>query len=281
MARGAASYPHPVLGNQDDVTIGDPTQAFSNADYSISDEKVTITLRGLRTDNPTIDQLVMQKKAHWVARLQCAGTYFRMSKTTCEQMLEWNLDGRELSGNCRLEVEVCARQVIDGYRPEGVHDDYGDCTFLLEPGAIIAIGGSARFNVDKEFDPLKAAVGSIMKVRKGEHETGAFRVDLTGPLIEVELSKQDWDRYHAAKQHVPGLLHATLVLPALMMALEKREHPDYKGLTWPERLTVIVDSLLETGGVLAQEPVELAQALLRCPFSRGIDEFKILTESEF
>ena len=282
MARGNASYPHPVLGNQDDVGIGNPRQALADADYSVTDEKVSLTLRGLRTGNPTIDQLVSENKAHWVIRLQCAGTYFRRSNVTCEETLEWHLDGRELSGNCRVDVEVCARERITNYRPGGTHEDYGDHPFELEPGAVMAIAGAFRFNVDKEFDPLKAAVDSIMRVRKGEHETGPFQVDLSGHLIEVALSTQDWDGYHAVKQRGPGLLHATLVLPALMEALDARRHPDCKGYQWAERLTSFIDKLRETTEIDPDaSALELAQLLLKGPLTRGLDEFRVLTEDEF
>lgn len=273
MKNSTASYPHPVFGNSDDIAGADVRPELN---LRISDEAVHLSFSNFRTQNQVIDKLVKEKQAQWVVRLQCARTYYRAAKTTSGESLDWTLDARALDGRCTIHLEVCAKEVIKGYHPDGLHPDYGQQRFTLSPGDKLALAGVYDIIVDKDFDDLRASVDSFVRVRKGEHERGPFSVDFEADLIEVILSKQDWDRYHAVKERAPGLLHATVVLPVLVDAIRSCRNEQYGGYRWSERLIV----LTAPHSFGEEDILEFAQKLLGDPLSRGLDDFLRLTDSD-
>lgn len=264
MAHGNVSYPHPVLGNGDDIGLG-TTDTITVA-CTVRDESVTLEIEGLRTENPTIDKLVDDGVAEWVIRIQCARTYYRSTVTTQEPAASTTIDGRELDGAVDIDVSLCAIVEIPGYLPDGMHADYGDQAFDLLVGDLVVLGGGFRFNVDKEFDPLRASVRSLMTVSEGDHEIGAFRVDLDDDLILISLSKHDWAAWNATKDHAPEILHASLVVPVLLHCIPKVV--DYLGTRWADRLDVLLERVA-AGEAPLHDDLARAQALLAGPKARG------------
>lgn len=264
MAQGHVSYPHPVLGNDDDVSVG-TTETIDLA-CTIRDESVTLEIEGLRTKNPIIDKLVEDRLAEWVVRIQCARTYFRSMTTTQDSAATITIDGRELDGAVAVDISLCAVAAIPGYQPDGVHGDYGDQKFDLMVGDLVVLGGRFTFTVDKEFDPLRASVRSLMTVSEGDHDVGAFRVDLDDDLILVSLSKHDWAAWNETKDHAPEILHACLVVPVLLHCIPKVG--EYAGRRWADRMDVLLERAA-AGNAALNNDLSKAQALLAGPKALG------------
>jgi hypothetical protein len=267
----SVSYPHPVLGNVDDVTIGkiEPEVA-----YKAADEIVEIEVRNLTTGNPTLDLMVADGRACWGIRVQCARTYLRSEFTTAEEVRNITFDGHDLEGRVELEIVLFASKATSGYRPAGAHPDYGTTTFDLEPGALLGVGPGFSFEVDKQFDPLRAPVASIMRVSKGEHPVGPFRLALEDEFVEIILSHEDWGHYAGVKDRVPGVLHVALVLPALVEAV--RRMGEFSGRRWADRLR----SMTEVHQVDITQPLEAAQQLLQEPLTRAFNELNAALDKE-
>jgi hypothetical protein len=265
------SYPHPVLGNADDVTVGriDPEVTFR-----ATDEIVTLNIRTLVTANPTLDELLRNGSATWRIRVQCARTYFRHDFLTCASTCDITLDGHDLDGRVDVDITLFTANPVPGYLPVGAHLDYGTTTFNLAGGEVLGTGPVFSFDVDKEFDPLRAPVASIMRISKGEHEEGPFRVVLEDEFIELVLSQQDWNRYAGVKERAPGVLHVALVVPALTEAL--RRLTEFAGRRWADRLRAIV----EAREVDVTQPVDAAQILLNQPLARAFDELNVVLERD-
>ena len=278
MAIGHVSYPHPVLSNGDDIGLG-TTDAIDLA-CTIRDESVTLEIEGLRTENPTIDKLVEDGLAEWVVRVQCARTYFRSTTTTRDGTASTTIDGRELDGAVDVDVSVCAVAEIPGFRPDGVHKDYGDQKVDLLVGDLLVLGGSFRFAVDKDFDPLRASVRSLMTVTEGDHDVGSFRVDLDDDLILVSLSKHDWASWNATKDHAPEILHASLVVPVLQHCIPRVE--EFEGRRWADRMDVLLERVM-SGDTPLHDDLSKAQALLSGPrdlgpMGRGLASLQMLID---
>jgi hypothetical protein len=265
------SYPHPVLGNVDDVTVGTINPEVS---FRATDEIVELNIRNLTTANPTFDSLLAEGSASWAIRVQCARTYFRHDFTSHVQDRDITLDGRDLEGRVDVEITLFAVKAISGHLPVGAHLDYGTTTFDLEPGEVLGVGPAFSFEIDKQFDPLRAPVASIMRISKGEHADGPFRVVLEDEFIEIILSHDDWMRYAGVRDRVPAVLHVALVLPALAEAL--RRIAEFSGRRWADRLRAIV----EAREVDTTQPLEAAQILLQQPLTRSFDEVNAALDRE-
>lgn len=257
------SYPHPVLGNADDVTVGkiDP-----EVTYRAADELVEIDIGNLTTSNPTLDSMLKTSGASWGVQIQCARTYLRAEFQTTENFLRVKFPGHDLRGRVDIEIVLFAAKTISGYSPTGAHRDYGNTTFDLETGSLLGVGPALSFDVDKQFDPLRAPVSSIMRIRKGEHSQGPFRLALEDEFVEILLSEADWNQYAGIRDRVPAVIHISLVLPALAEAL--RRVNDFVGRRWADRLLAIV----ETREVDPAQPLEAAQSLLQSPLTRAFGE---------
>lgn len=263
MAASRLSYPHPVLGNGDDIAIGEISPEVS---YEISDEVLHLSISGLTTGHTEIDQMVQDGDAFWNFRVQCSRTYMRENFAANEDCFEVHLKGQNYEGMVDVEVSVVAREHIFDYRPDGLHADYEEEKFQLRPGEVICIGPSFRFLVDKVYDPLKAPVSSLVRITEGEHKDGPFTLTLDDDLIIVRLSKSDWREYAGIRDRVPSVVHSAIVLPALAEAI--REIDKHTGTLWSDRLK----DLLEAKSIDEGAPLAAAQEILASPITRTISE---------
>ncbi len=263
MAASNISYPHPVLGNGDDIAIGAISPSVA---YGISDEAIHLSIGQLTSGHSEIDQMVKDGDALWHVRVQCSRTYMRENFATNEGSIEVRLKGENYEGMVDVEVSVVAGKDIANYWPEGIHDDYGDQKFQLSTGEVIRLGPTFRFLVDKVYDPLKAPVSSLIRITEGEHKDGPFTLTLDDDLIVVRLSKADWHEYAGIRDRVPTIVHSAIVLPALAEAIRKiNEHID---TLWGGRLK----DMLEANNIDEGAPLAAAQEILASPVTRTLNE---------
>lgn len=262
------SFPHPVVGIGDDVK----GELRCNApDFDFGVDTTVVLIDGLEVTNPTIAGLVRDREAAFAIRVSCGATYYRETFRTHGGQLQIKLPSATLVGDVELQVRVCALNRIERYRPEQLHPDYGERTFDVQVGDVIALGDDFSIRAEKKFDPLAADIPSIMRITRGKHPDGPFEVSFGGDLILIALSGVDHDLYGLARNVAPELIHAALVLPVLCEAIRlvrRRSVEDdmLTGLNWYRRL----DAMLEARRIEADEEAILAaQKLLDSPLSRA------------
>jgi hypothetical protein len=265
------SYPYPVLGNADDISEGTISPDVS---FRVSDETVAVDVTRLTTSNALLDSLIDAGSALWAIRVQCARTYYRKEFVTSGPTKILTFPGDDLQGRVDIEISLFAAKPLPAYAPPGVHSDYGTTAFGLERGEVLGIGPAFSFEVDKQFDPLRAPVSSIMRIRQGDHAEGTYRLVLEDDFIEVLLSQHTWARYAGVRDRVPAVLHIGLVMPALVEGLRRLN--DFSGRRWADRLRAIV----ETKGVDTSTPIEAAQILLQDPLGRAFDELNLYLDRD-
>ena len=263
MPLNTISYPHPVLGNGDDVTGGIMEPEI---EYTISDEAIQLRANNLLTGHTTIDALVDNKKAQWQIRVKCARTYMRENFVISGPDWTRNFAGPDYEGTVEIETQVLAIDNIEDYSPVGAHADYEDVVFQIKSGELLAIGPGFSFHVDKVYDPLKAPVASLLKVEEGEHDFGPFQLVLDDDLIFVRLSKAEWQEYAGIRDRVPALLHSAIVMPVLATAIA--DINKHEGTLWAGRLK----DLIESRDINTAYPLTAAQELLDSPLKRTFAE---------
>jgi len=269
MGLNTISYPHPVLGNGDDISnnVMEP-----EVEYTITDEAIRLSASRLLTGHTGIDELVSSNYAQWQIRVQCNRTYMRANFLTSGPDWCHHLAGPDFEGTVDVETQVIAVRSIDDYSPDGAHSDYSSECFQIKPGELLAVGPAFRFHVDKNYDILKAPVSSLLQVREGDHEHGPFKVLLEDRLIFVELSKRDWQEYAGIRDRVPTILHSAVVLPVLAKAIS--DIGDYSDTIWANRLQEII----ERRDIDTENPLNAAQELLDCPLKRTFDQVNAMLD---
>lgn len=267
----AISYPYPVLGNGDDISLGAVAPTIS---YTVTDQLLEIVVDGLKAGNPDLDGLVVGGRAKWSIRVQCARTYFRREFASVDEKCRINIDGTSVYGRVEVQPMLYASEPIGAYAPSGAHSDYAGTTFEVERGGLLAFGPVSAFEVEKGFDPLKAPAASIMTIERGDRPSGPFVVDVEDDLIRIILSHEDWDLYGSVKEGVPDVLHPALVVPALCKALPQLGASE--GRKWSDRLRAMV----EARGIDLADHLTAAQALLAFPLTRAFRGLKAKLEGE-
>lgn len=261
------SFPHPVVGIGDDVR----GELRCNApDFDFGVDTTTLYINGLEVTNSTIAGLVRNKDAAFTLRVSCGATYYRESFQTHDAQTQIALPAAKLVGDVELQVRVCALKKLEHYRPEHLHPDYGERTFTVQVGDVLAVGDDFAVRAEKQFDPLAADIPSIMRIARGQWEKGPFKVNFDADhQILIYLSTEDHDLYGLASNVAPDVIHAALVLPVLCEAITRvrREDDMVAGLNWYRRLA----AMLEARGIDVDEsPMLAAQKLLDMPLSRAL-----------
>jgi len=263
MAHNAISYPYPVCGNGDDVVgaVMEPS-----IEYSITDEAIQLKVSDLTTGHNDIDGLVNDGRARWQIRVKCARTYIRENFLVEGPQWSTNLAGPDYEGTVEIETRVLAVDDISNYSPENAHEDYNGAEFYLKAGELLAIGPDFTFLVDKDYDPLKAPVASLLNVVEGEHDSGPFQLILDDDIIIIKLSRKEWGQYAGIRDRVPTLLHSALVMSVLAAAITKID--EHQETLWSARLK----DLIQKKEVNTDCSLTAAQELLDSPLTRTFDE---------
>lgn len=270
------SFPHPVLGIQDDVS-----GKFEVA-LSWSCDRAFYYLHPLfDIQNTTLEDLLRQGKAIFLVHIECSNTFFNNSFTSIEKSPTIKITAEDLRDEVEVSFYFCANSNIPDYKIHGSHRDYESQVFNIETGDILAYGGKTRFMAVKNYESLKA-VSSIMEIKKGGYEIGLAKVKYNESKIELILSREDFRIYNENKndENFNTLFHTSLVLPVLYKALHyiQMDEPDYASLKWFNVLKTRLDD--ENLSVDDDEKhFEIIQKLFGNPINRFFGKINNLNDA--
>lgn len=262
------SYPHPVIDEADDVTsefevinvLIDPTQQDIEVTYEI------------RTDDPDLSRLLDSGDAFHSLRWRCSSTISagEMKPTVYQRtgtgykLRAW-LDQQEVRGDVVAEVRVLVAEELIGHSWQNQHADYGDATFHLLLGDVLADGGTFRFNAKKKYDPLDPPIGSCFKFLRSTSLRKYIKVSFdANDAVVVQIAATTFDDFKLLANR-PDLQIALVVLPALLETLYFiKSNNDEEPLDDKAWFSTISDLVDEHGG-WEQSPLLLAQKILEGP----------------
>lgn len=273
MSVNSKSFPHPVLGNEDDI------RGSFNVEFKYELSRNSIVLdAAYKLENSTIESLIKKGKASFILEIECRSSFFRGTQSGRSVEEKWVIPSRYLRERVMVSFYICADENIKNYSPAECHSDYEGFAFEIEKGEILAVGGSCSFIAEKSFDPLRPPVSSIMAIREGRRHQGTMEVDYQSDKIMVELSKSDWKNYLEVKKQSDaiGAIHASIVLPVLIDAIYKMQtcRSEYEYNNWFGRLEAILDAK----GLQGQDPFEAAQRILDVPLSRSFQSISAMLD---
>lgn len=257
------SYPYPVLGNQDDVR-GEFDVSFKHA---LRKEEITLKA-AFKLKNKTLENLVRDNKAAYTIELECPGTFYRKSFSTHDSEAQFSIPASAVREQVAVGFYIRAISSISKYQIDNCHADYKGFRFEVGAGDVLALGGFTSFIAEKDFDPMRPAVSSLIAIKPGTHSAGPMVIDYSKDKIFIKLSKADHENYVAMKGRttLAGVLHASIVLPVLADAVRLVGNSDEEsqGTHWFKRLDIILRQLQ----LSSDEPLESAQKILKSPVER-------------
>lgn len=271
------SYPHPVLGNRDDV----PNAAFQ-ATIEMSADRHSVYLQ---TDTAcsceTLNALLSAGRATRVLHVECSNTLFRRAYEFRGQQHRISIPADSLNDAVEVNVFVRATNRISDYAIPEAHPDYSGAVFDVRRGDILAVGEGQIFHIESSFDSL-SRIGSIMQISESPKD-GDLPMEPTfdQDKIVIFLSKSDFADYKILKQNatVRDPLTTTIVLPVLVEALHILEK-ESDGRDDPRRWVRALSRRLENLHLRTEmQPLYLAQQLLELPVKRALSSSRMLVET--
>jgi len=258
-----------VVGNRDDV----PGAAFqSTIEISADRENVYIEVT-VACSSETVNSLISDGAAVIVLHVDCSNTLYRRAFPLSEFSQRIAISAENLNDTVETTVFVSAAKDIGSYRVANMHPDYGDATFVVTEGDILAIGESYIFEINAGFDSMQR-LGSIMQIDEAKEEGDIpLRVDFNGDKILIFLSKSDFKDYKLLKndEFLSGPLTCTIVLPVLLEAIyvwkSEAEDESISLRRWQRVLRHKVETL---GLGNESDNLILAQRLLELPIKRAL-----------
>ena len=277
MRLSARSYPHPVLGNRDDV----PSAAFQATLEMSTDRQYVYVNVKVACSCETLNALIKENRAAFVLHIECSNTLFRRAYEF--QPMEYRISIPADNLNDAIEVNVFAHAICDipDYHIPEAHSDYGDAIFDIRCRDILAVGEGQVFYIESKFDSLKN-IGSIMQISVSKKDGDIpMEPDFNGEKIVIYLSKNDFEDYKVLKHHegVRGHLSTTIVLPVLVEALHiLKEKDESAGIEDPRRWVRTLARRIE-GMDTQMEVFQLAQKLLELPIKRALASARGLVDA--
>jgi len=142
------SWPHPVLGNSDDIE-GDFRVMISSR---IEGDKLHLKSESIEVSNDYFNKLLLEDKACIYFKLTCNSTlYMRQFIGKLDDVIDCSLISKKVD----LEIVIIATKDIGDYGDSSFHEDtkLGENRgfFTVESGSVIGDAGCVTINLDDEY----------------------------------------------------------------------------------------------------------------------------------
>lgn len=271
------SYPHPVLGNRDDV----PNSGFQATIEMTTDKQSVYVAIQIACSCSSLNALLKNGDVTFVLHVECSNTLFRKAYQFNETSHRISIPADFLNAAVEVNVFMAALNRIPAYRIPEAHSDYGTATFDVRRGDILAVGESQVFYIESTFDSL-GRIGSIMQISESTKDGDIpMEPHFEGDKIVIFLSKSDFADYKLLKQHegVSAALTTTIVLPVLVEALHIIEK-ETDAVEDTRRWVRALDQRIKNLNLSAEmQPLLLAQKLLELPVKRALSTSRMHAEA--
>lgn len=285
MVKARGSYPHPVIDASDDV---DSEFRMANVEKASRVDSFELYF-DVFLDDDEIKEYLEDRTARMVMRWRCRQT-MRIgyeeprrdpSRASGRRWLV-SLPHSDISGPIQMELQIIAAAPIDDYQLRNQNPDYGQARFRIQPGDVLAVGGSVNVLPDKAYDPMNPPIESCFEIMPSEEVAEGIKLLFHDDQKVIVLVNHETAE---KMRHLPGrteYLTATVMLPALVGALDYMKYEAGEGDFLGDNLWYrALENLLSTHKVEHEPPLVQAQRILHDPIGRSVaKEHSILEEEE-
>jgi hypothetical protein len=176
---GNISWPHPVLGNSDDIEGSFQVKITG----SITDQVLSLKSEDLEIDNDYFKSLIDGEKAVVLFKISCNSTLYT---SQFEGELENSIDCTLISNILNIDVLIVAKENIDDYSDDSFHEDtllgINKGVFKIRKGTIIGAAGSISFPLNNEF---RQGIAGIIEFQENDADE-PISIDADGSKIVVK-----------------------------------------------------------------------------------------------
>ena len=215
------TLPHPLL-SPFSTDVSPNTFTFDCQPGDITADRDTWVIKGtIRHECPELAAHVAARSAVFGLHIECSRTFYRAWFQQTGPEVQINLPASLIRGKVELLAMCIAARDLPAYSLPGQHADYGNTTFQISSGDLLAVASEVEFDAYIDLDPIRK-ISSILDIKRSEDRaTGPAKIDFDGDHIRVELAQDDYQHYVElrADPSVRGLLSANVVFPAILPSL--------------------------------------------------------------
>lgn len=270
MSQNNLAYPYPVLtAYSDDVQPALVEENVQVGEMQINDNNDYVLPLTLILEDQQLLQLITDGKAEYTFDINCPASLYRRCINSNHNEVKIDFPFKRVSGVVKIRPYVIAKTAFS-YQNSAFHPDYGNESFEIEKGDVLAIFNEITYDFEINYNQLKA-FSSIMFIRKSEDENERdIHYLMDEPKIVIVLPVDKFDKYNQFKADLQytNAVHASLAQNALLAVLMQTDWNDedpqeplwkrtiryrvaheeelmpYKDLTNRENLVIIAQKLL-------------------------------------
>ncbi len=280
MSQNNLAYPYPVLtAYSDDVQPALNAQNVQVGEMQIINNDYVLALTLVLEDQQLL-KLIDEEKAEYMFDVNCPASLYRRCINSKHNEVKIDFPFKRVSGVAKIRPYVIAKTAFT-YQNPTFHPDYGNESFEIEEGDVLAIFNEITYDFEIDYNQLKA-FSSIMFIRKAEDENEKdIHYIMDEPKIVIILPVDKFAKYNQFKAdpQYTNAVHASLAQNALLAVLMQTNwnDEDSQEPLWKRTIRYRVaheEELMPYKDLNNQENlVIIAQKLLGDPIQRMFDDF--------
>lgn len=268
------NYPYPVLSPFSDDYVEDEfsfdIKAKNNIDY------VEISIQ-FSLKSSYLNKIIEKGKAVFAVRIESSRSRYRKLYIFKEKNNKIEISSGSIEGKVKLTPFIICNRELNNYKSDNFHEDYGDRSYELNIGDIIAISNEREIITNKDRDPLRKVTSMFSFCLNDTKNAPAFDIDHSGDRIKIKLSKNNYKILQKLKrsEKLQYILSAKFIVPTLihiLYILESDNPGDYEEKRWYYVLKKQMDKLgYNIDNYENQSIVKLAQEIINDPVSESMN----------
>lgn len=237
--------------------------------------------------NYEIEKLINDKKAQYVAHIECPSTCYRTIITSYGENIDFSIDAKQISRAIEIRTFIVLTDDVVGFMSDDFHPYFKGQSFNLANHQIIAIGTAKDYEISKSDDEI-GNLPSIFRIVKLDNQSkGALTVNTDSNLhIIIGLSTTVFQLYSKLGRRIFQKTALSLILlPAIMIVLqrmhENREDESFTSMHWYQ----VISNILERHGfdianidINNDTLLSVCQSIFANPILRSFEELDKLSE---
>lgn len=218
MSLNSFLYPHPILGNSDDILIDLGEDCVDAVVATTADSHNYRFV--LKIEDPTILDIIASNKAKYAINVKCRSSLYQDRVISASNELIVKIPRTYALGRVDFDIFVIATEAFSYHNPKA-NPVFMDCSFDVNPGDPLVFFPSKWDNLDITYHTLKHYSSILVPVPNDNLQDNDILV-VTKEKIEVNLSRNTFNLFlEVNKEKNSPEIISSIVQTALTTALLK------------------------------------------------------------